>query len=166
MLPIAFVFMLFLITEAYLLRRIVSNHQRYRQKMSLFQKVIKVSEWDDRPHKHLVLPNGINVVVVSDKRSEKSSCALGIKIGAAADSLPGLAHLTEHAVFLGSAKYPAENAYKAFLNRHGGGSNGGTGMEQTVYKFYVNADAFREALDIFSGFFTCPTLARYDTTFD
>jgi insulysin len=69
----------------------------------------------------------------------------------------GLAHITEHAVFLGSVKYPVENAYKAYLSKHGGGSNGCTGMEHTSYKFYVNADAFEGALDIFAQFFIAPT---------
>ena len=39
----------------------------------------------------------------------------------------GLAHFTEHAVFMGSHKYPIENAYKQFINQNGGRTNGGTG---------------------------------------
>ena len=41
----------------------------------------------------------------------------------------GLAHFTEHAVFMGSQKYPIENAYKQFINQNGGSTNGGTGTE-------------------------------------
>ncbi len=41
--------------------------------------------------------------------------------------LPGLAHFLEHAVHLGSAKYPDEKDYKFFLSRHGGASNASTG---------------------------------------
>lgn len=114
---------------------------------------------DERAFQQVRLSNGIAVTLISDKRSEKSSCALSIGFGAAKDSLPGLAHMTEHAVFLGSEKYPEENAYKKFLNKNGGGSNGATGMEYTLYKFYVNSEAFEGALDIFAQFFKSPLLA-------
>jgi insulysin len=113
---------------------------------------------DERLYEQFQLPNGIYVTTVNDKRSEKSSCSLAVRIGAAADDLPGLAHITEHAVFLGSEKYPVENEYKKYLNKNGGGSNGGTSMEQTVYKFYVNALSFDQGVDIFSQFFKCPLL--------
>eukprot|EP01033_Poteriospumella_lacustris_P001998 gene1998-1454_t len=114
---------------------------------------------DERAFQQVRLSNGIAVTLISDKRSEKSSCALSIGFGAAKDSLPGLAHMTEHAVFLGSEKYPEENAYKKFLNKNGGGSNGATGMEYTLYKFYVNSESFEGALDIFAQFFKSPLLA-------
>jgi secreted Zn-dependent insulinase-like peptidase len=113
---------------------------------------------DERIFEQYKLPNEILVTLVHDKRSEKSSCSLGVATGASSDSLPGLAHMTEHAVFLGSEKYPTENEYKKFLNKNGGGSNGGTSMKQTIYKFYINSGAFPQALDIFSQFFKCPLL--------
>lgn len=43
-------------------------------------------------------------------------------------TLPGLAHFLEHAVHLGSTKYPGSKSYKAFLAQHGGSSNASTGM--------------------------------------
>jgi hypothetical protein len=81
---------------------------------------------DDRLFHHFILSNGIQATVVQDKKSEKASCALAVATGAANDPLPGIAHITEHAVFLGSVKYPVENEYKTFLNKNGGGSNAGT----------------------------------------
>lgn len=54
---------------------------------------------------------------------------MGVAVGAKDDpgELPGLAHFTEHAVFMGSQKFPIENCYKSFINRNGGSTNGGTG---------------------------------------
>lgn len=49
-----------------------------------------------------------------------------------------------------------ENEYKSFLNKNGGNSNAGTGMEYTVYKFSVNSQSFKPALDRFSQFFKNP----------
>lgn len=40
--------------------------------------------------------------------------------------VPGLAHLLEHAVHLGTARYPDPKDYKAFLSQHGGSSNAST----------------------------------------
>lgn len=41
-------------------------------------------------------------------------------------AVPGLAHFLEHAVHLGSTKYPDEKEYKAYLAQHGGTSNAST----------------------------------------
>ena len=111
---------------------------------------------------YIELPNKIPVLMIRDPNSQKSSASLAVKVGASSDpwTLPGLAHFTEHAVFLGSEKYPEENAYKTFLNKNGGSSNAGTGMEATTYKFEVNSDAFKEAVDIFSQFFKKPSFTE------
>lgn len=117
---------------------------------------VQIPKVDDRKYVQHILRNGIPVTVVQDEKSEKCSCALSVKTGAMYDPQPGVAHITEHAVFLGSEKYPIENAYKDFLNKHGGSSNAGTSMDQTTYKFSVNSNAFDQALDIFSQFFKGP----------
>ncbi len=67
-----------------------------------------------------------------------------------------MTHFTEHAVFLGSEKFPEENVYKSYLNKNGGSSNAGTSMESTVYQFDINSDKFEYALNIFSNFFKSP----------
>ena len=59
-------------------------------------------------------------------------------------------------LFLGTKKFPKENFYKDFLNKHGGSSNAATGMEHTTYMFDVNCRDFEGALDIFSQFFKEP----------
>lgn len=41
--------------------------------------------------------------------------------------VPGLAHFLEHAVHLGSAKYPEDSDFKFYLSQHGGASNASTG---------------------------------------
>jgi insulysin len=109
-------------------------------------------------YEQFVLPNGIKTTIVRDPISEKSACALAVKTGAADDhpDYPGLAHFTEHMLFLGTEKFPSENHYKQYLTQNGGSSNAGTSMESTVYKFNVVSGAFRGAVEIFSEFFKAP----------
>lgn len=113
-------------------------------------------------YNYIQLENSIKVLMVRDPTSQKSSAALAVKVGAASDpdDKPGLAHFTEHAVFLGSEMYPKENEYKDFLNKHAGTSNAATAMEYTNYKFEVNSNAFSEALSIFSQFFKSPLFSE------
>ena len=112
----------------------------------------------ENEYEYLVLSNGIRVMLTSLPNTEKSAAALALSAGAQDDfdGLAGLAHFTEHAVFLGSHTYPVENAFKTFLSKNGGSSNGGTSMEYTSYQFVVNNAAFGETLDIWSHFFRDP----------
>lgn len=73
---------------------------------------------------------------------------------------PGLAHFTEHAVFLGSERFPDEGEYNRYLALHGGGSNAYTSASNTVYFFTVGADALDGALDRFAQFFVAPLFSQ------
>ena len=72
------------------------------------------------------------------------------------NELDGLAHFTEHMVFMGTSKYPNENEWSAFLAEHGGEDNGETGLETTTVYFDVHPDFLQEALPRFASFFACP----------
>ena len=57
-------------------------------------------------------------------------------------------------LFLGTAKYPEEGSYSAYLGTHGGSSNAYTDTEDTVYYFDINSDYLDGALDR-QDFITC-----------
>lgn len=80
------------------------------------------------------------------------------------DEAPGLAHFLEHMLFMGTEKYPVENAYSAFLNSHGGSSNAYTSQENTVYYFDIQNEFFEEAVDMFASFFVCPLFNESSTS--
>ncbi|XP_027049416.1 nardilysin-like [Pocillopora damicornis] len=101
--------------------------------------------------------------------SERSRKAKDTKLSAAAlcigagsfsdpDDMPGLAHFLEHMVFMGSEKYPDENAFDAFIKKHGGSDNASTDCEMTTFIFDVRRKYFRETLDRFAQFFISPLL--------
>ena len=63
---------------------------------------------------------------------------------------------SQHMLFLGTEKYPDENSYSAYLNKHGGWSNAYTASEDTNYFFELQHDYLEEALDRFAQFFIAP----------
>ena len=58
------------------------------------------SSGDDRSYRHLVLSNGLSVLLVSDAETDKASAAMDVGVGSWSDpdELPGLAHFLEHMV--------------------------------------------------------------------
>jgi insulysin len=61
---------------------------------------------------------------------------------------------------MGSEKYPDENFFMEFINKHGGTTNAFTSDINTTYYFTINPDSLLEGLDIFSGFFINPLLKK------
>ena len=113
---------------------------------------------DQREYAYLTLENNLDVMLISDKESDKAAASLDIHVGSSDDPIeyPGLAHFLEHMLFLGTAKYPEPDAYQKFISEHGGGHNAYTSLQNTNYFFDVNADYLEEALDRFSQQFTAP----------
>ena len=116
------------------------------------------SKSDPRLYKHLFLPNNLSCLLISDVSTEKSAAALSVQVGSLEDPplFPGLAHFLEHMLFLGTAKYPKENDYKAFLAQNGGSMNAFTSSMETCYYFGVGNGGFEGALDRFAQFFREP----------
>lgn len=135
---------------------------------------VATSPLDARKFRALFLSNQLRVLLVSDNESERAAASLTVTVGSNSDpeELPGLAHFLEHMLFLGTAKYPQEDSYNAFLSQNGGNSNAMTMGECTNFHFdmYVpdrDPDSpnprFREALDRFAQFFTEPLFTESAT---
>uniref|UniRef100_A0A1S4H4P4 Insulin-degrading enzyme n=1 Tax=Anopheles gambiae TaxID=7165 RepID=A0A1S4H4P4_ANOGA len=119
---------------------------------------ITKSVQDNRDYRGLRLSNGMKVILISDPTTDRSAAALSVAVGHLSDPLqiPGLAHLCEHMLFLGTEKYPKEDEYTAFLKVHGGSSNAATCSDMTKYYFDVIPSKLEDALDRFSQFFIAP----------
>lgn len=116
---------------------------------------------ETRPHRHVVLSNGLEAVLVHDIECDKAAASMSVAVGHLEDpkNLPGCAHFCEHLMFLGTKKYPDENAYHAYLSANNGHSNAWTGMCETTYYFDVGPESLEGALDRFAGFFVDPLFA-------
>lgn len=119
---------------------------------------IAKSQQDNRDYRGLKLPNGLKVLLVSDPTTDKAAAALTVDVGHMSDpdNIPGLAHFCEHMLFLGTEKYPNENAYSTYLSENGGTSNASTYADNTKYYFDVVPTKLENALDRFAQFFIAP----------
>ena len=126
---------------------------------------IETPSVDKREYKHVTIggssSNKMEVLLISDPNTDKSSAAMDIGIGQLCDGdLPGIAHFSEHMLFIGTEKYPDENAYDSFLNAHGGSSNAFTDLEHTCYYFDVQAESLEGAFDRFAQCFIGPLFTK------
>jgi insulysin len=122
---------------------------------------------DKRQYQHVVLGDPqshyqMDVLLISDPETDKASAAMDIYIGQLCDppTLPGLAHFCEHMLFIGTNKYPTENAYDQYLSSHGGSSNAFTDLDHTCYYFDVQAESLDGALDRFAQCFISPLFTQ------
>jgi insulysin len=138
--------------------RLSGQFTRIAVNCAVFMSFIRKPDTDDREFEHMVLPNGLEALVISDPHTDESCCALDVHVGHFSDpnDIPGLAHFLEHLLFMGTAKYPVENSYSQFLSEHGGTSNAFTGNENTNFYFNVHSDHLFGALDRFAQFFISP----------
>ncbi len=64
------------------------------------------------------------------------------------DDFPGMAHMLEHMISMGSEAYPRENALDDFLSSRGGYQNAHTEVEYTIYEIKVHRNHFKEGIFI------------------
>src|SRR5437870_5385819 len=116
---------------------------------------IQRSKADECDYRYLELDNGIRVLLVSDPKSENGAACMTVRVGGYYNpkTAPGLAHFTEHMLFMGSERYPKENYYVEQISKNGGELNGSTSHTKTNYYFKITKDKYEHVLDVFSRFF-------------
>lgn len=119
---------------------------------------------DSRTYQHTTLENGMEVVNVHDEKSTSSAFSVAVEAGSFYDPPKhrGLAHLTEHALFLGTKSYPDRTGFDEYLAENGGASNAYTADELTVYYGSLDNAGFRDGLKMFADFFHAPSLNASD----
>lgn len=124
------------------------------------QYILKKPVGDHRQYQYFTLENGMEVVNINDRNTKTAAFAVAVTAGLYYDPPEhlGLAHLTEHSLFLGTESYPDTSGFDEFLAKNGGSSNAYTAEEVTVYYANLNAAGFEEGLDRFADFFRAPLL--------
>jgi insulysin len=118
-----------------------------------------VPDIDQRPQRLIKLRNGLICLLISDTESLTAAAAMTVGCGQMDDppEVQGLAHFLEHMVFLGSAKFPQEDELDRLCAKHNGHTNAFTAMHSTTFYFQLSNEGLERSLEIFSGFFECPT---------
>ncbi|ODV61185.1 uncharacterized protein ASCRUDRAFT_23922, partial [Ascoidea rubescens DSM 1968] len=126
---------------------------------------------DNRSYRIIQLKNGLEVLLIHDETTQKSSASISVKAGRFQDppNLPGLAHLCEHVLFMTSynnSEDPAsntpsnvkftssvENEFETFIDDNLGTSNAFTSDEETNYHYDILNENFELSLKKFSTYF-------------
>lgn len=123
---------------------------------------INKSPNDNALYQAIRLKNGMEVLLISDEKANKSLMSAGISIGSMEDPLEqqGLAHYLEHMILMGSKRFPETNSLDTFLTKNGGYNNAYTAPDHTVYFLEVNNNAFNEAVERLGDALAQPLLAE------
>ncbi len=114
------------------------------------------SDNDYRNYDNFILDNGLEVVLIEDKKATLSAVSLCVNCGSYDDEIQGSAHFLEHMLFMGNEKYPDEKYYSFFINSHNGFSNAYTAGDHTNYYYNIDSNYLLESFDVFSNFFISP----------
>ncbi len=98
---------------------------------------------------HLVLSNGLRVRLWHAPHLKRCAALLRVEAGShdAPPAYPGLAHVLEHLLFLGTARFPVEDGLMRFVQIQGGQLNASTRERHTEFFFEVPPTAMSGALE-------------------
>ncbi|MGO4309150.1 pyrroloquinoline quinone biosynthesis protein PqqF [Pseudomonas sp. KB_15] len=110
------------------------------------------------------LTNGLRVTLRHAPNLKRCAAALRVATGSHDVPLtwPGLAHFLEHLLFLGTARFPADQGLMAYVQRHGGQLNARTSERATDYFFELPAQAFAGGLERLSDMLAHPRMNPND----
>ena len=118
------------------------------------------SQFDRRQYQPLRLQNGLTALLVRDPDATHSSVAVGIRVGFRQDppAFQGLAHLLEHAIFMGSKHFPSEKALYQFVGNYDGWVNALTKFGDTVFLGQVQVNGTAKLVEMYADAVQRPLL--------
>eukprot|EP01017_Pseudomicrothorax_dubius_P007082 TRINITY_DN12140_c0_g1_i1.p1 TRINITY_DN12140_c0_g1~~TRINITY_DN12140_c0_g1_i1.p1 ORF type:complete len:667 (-),score=163.33 TRINITY_DN12140_c0_g1_i1:38-2038(-) len=108
------------------------------------------------------LKSGLKVLLVSDPVATHSTAVFRVRVGSIYDPIefPGLAHFTEHMLFMGTKAHPSPDLSFEILSRFDGNANAMTSNDRTSYYFTVLDEGLDETFDVYSRFFIDPLFTK------
>ncbi len=112
---------------------------------------------------NFTLDNGLQVVVVSNHRSPVVMQMLWYRVGSIDEpnGKSGMAHLLEHLMFKGTAKYP-NGEFSKMVARNGGNENAFTSFDYTGYHQTVSSDRLEMIMELESNRMNSLVLSKAD----
>tara|TARA_X000000950_G_scaffold225465_1_gene271882 strand:+ start:722 stop:2023 length:1302 start_codon:yes stop_codon:yes gene_type:complete len=95
------------------------------------------------------LDNGLEVVVIENKRAPVVSSMIWYDVGSADEGYgkSGLAHFLEHLMFKGTKKFPG-STFSNFISKNGGSENAFTSYDYTAYFQTITSDKIEQVLEM------------------
>ncbi|SEM78100.1 coenzyme PQQ biosynthesis probable peptidase PqqF [Pseudomonas sp. ok272] len=112
-------------------------------------------------HPHTAtLANGLRVALRHAPGLKRCAAVLRVAAGShdAPHAWPGLAHLVEHLLFLGTPRFPAGDGLMAYVQQHGGQLNASTRERHTDFFFELPPHAFAGGLERLQDMLAQPRL--------
>ncbi|EAR97841.2 M16 (pitrilysin) family peptidase (macronuclear) [Tetrahymena thermophila SB210] len=122
---------------------------------------IIIKDGDQANYELLTLKkNNLKILLITQKDIKLSGASLDVLVGSQNNptEFQGLAHLLEHMLFMGSEKYPQEDAFNNLISKSSGSSNAFTAGGDTNYHFQGTHNNLIDILNIWSRFFIDPLL--------
>ncbi|NQY44116.1 MAG: insulinase family protein, partial [Legionellales bacterium] len=94
-------------------------------KVVLVNNDIVKSKSDTRNYRMIVLSNGLRSLLISDPDTDEAAVSMRVFAGSFDEpkNSQGIAHFTEHMLFLGNKKYPGSEYYNNYISKHRGKTN-------------------------------------------
>jgi zinc protease len=107
---------------------------------------VKAAEY---PGKSITLKNGLKVIVCEKPDNDFVEFEVWYRTGSKDEKpgIRGMAHLFEHMMFRGTAKYPGKSVFDN-VEKVGGEVNAYTSFDRTVYHEYIPVSALEKMMDI------------------
>lgn len=114
-----------------------------------FVMMISTLRADDHNAKSIVLKNGLKVIVQEKTDNDFVEFEVWYRTGSKDEKpgIRGMAHLFEHMMFRGTAKYPGKSVFEN-VEKVGGQVNAYTTFDRTVYHEYIPVSALDKMMDI------------------
>lgn len=108
----------------------------------------------------ITLPNGLRAMLCHQPDLTTSYISMSVRAGHFYDPdiCPGLSHLLEHMLFMGSRHFPNPNAVNDFIEQYGGSINAWTGTEYTNFHYQCDGTAINQTLPAFADMLRQPVL--------
>lgn len=122
--------------------------------------VVLASSLDTGTYRTVLLPNGLQVTLISDKNATRGAAGIAVKTGWSSDPyyFPGRAEYLQQTLLRGSSGFPFADYFQRVLAMGAGSLLSNTDKEVSALTFEIEAEDFTRALQQFADALQTPSL--------
>ncbi|HXX66777.1 MAG TPA: pitrilysin family protein, partial [Polyangiaceae bacterium] len=111
-----------------------------------------------------VLPNGLRVVVASQRQLHRAHVALWARVGSRYETHEnnGIGHFLEHMIYRGTPRIPSAHAVNLAFERLGGSLFASTQVDHGIFSLTLPPDSFDDACGLFGEVLSQPAFLDID----